>query len=164
MVHFTGLMSSVFPLIFWNKWQLNYTPWWHREKIRSHCNRPGSWNWWRLLTTSSSYWWFISAASEIFTKLKFLLASPQSCLDLHLHITLYATTCAHCCQCVVVCSWDSVVPPSDSASVWISVLSQSLCRVEVTNTGIVLLYLLMKRFKPTLWNWLKCPSFILTHL
>lgn len=102
MVHFTGLMSSVFPLIFWNKWQLNYTPWWHREKIRSHCNRPGSWNWWRLLITSSSYWWFISAASKIFTKLKFLFASPQSCLYLHLHITLYATTCAHCCQCVVV--------------------------------------------------------------
>lgn len=101
MVHFTGLMSSVFPLIFWNKWQLNYTPWWHREKIRSHCNRPGSWNWWRLLITSSSYWWFISAASKIFTKLKFLLASPQSCLYLH----LYNFVCYHVCTLLSVCGW-----------------------------------------------------------
>lgn len=99
-----------------------------------------------------------------FYKIKVPLSFTSSCLDLHLHITLYATTCAHCCQCVVGWSWDSVVPPSDSASVWISVLSQSLCRVEVTNTGIVLLYLLMKRFKLTLWNLLKCPLFILTHL
>lgn len=99
MVHFTGLMSSVFPLIFWNKWQLNYIPWWHREKIRSHCNRPGSWNWWRLLITSSSYCWFISAASKIFTKLKFLLASPQSCLYLH----LYNFVCYHVCTLLSVC-------------------------------------------------------------